>query len=274
MRFIVYMLLLANLGLFAWLYTHSEQYRPAEPRAAAFPASVEPLILLRERPRAEPAAPALPEVSAPAQLPNEVEALQMSPDPDANPRVGPAAPENAAAETAPVPEAERAPVGEAPAAELPPPPVPTRLCQVIGPFSARDQVDALLSELTALGKTATVRAAQTEEPSGYWVYLPAMPRADARRTINELAAKGVKDYYLGRQNFISLGIFSDERSAENRLQEMIALGYQPRMEQYFVTREVYWVDLEELGPDHLSDAQWRDLLNAQLEPRRQPVTCE
>lgn len=288
MKYLVYVLILANLGVFAWLYTHQDNYRPAQPVATALPPPIEPLVLLNERnkllseapatsaavssgpaPMPEPVqVPGLPSVSDPA-----LEDIHAASDPDVSTtaaasadteaeRTGPAqehAPDQADVQSVPDPE---------PAASLP------RVCQTIGPFAEREQADAFSARLTALGQSAVRRTAETEQPSGYWVYLPSMPRTEARRTIDELAAKGVKDYFLGRQNFISLGIFSDRRMAESRVREITALGYRPQLEPRFVTREVYWLDFEESGPDYISVEQWRGLLEANPELRRQSLACE
>lgn len=265
MKYVVYLLLLANLGLFAWLYTHQDGYRPVETSGAAFPPSIEPLVLLRERGGA--AAPAGPE-SEPEPEPESN--MDVSPVSDA---VSPPADSEPATEPESAPEDDAAQVDAQPFADPTPVPMP-RVCQTIGPFLEREQVDEFVTRLSQLAVAPMRRTAQVEQPSGYWVYLPSMPRAEAGRTIDELAAKGVKDYFLGRQSVISLGIFSDKRTAENRVRDIGALGYQPRLEPRYVTREVYWVDFEERGPDYISTEQWRTLLDAQPELRRQSLACE
>lgn len=289
MNYLVYVLILANLGVFAWLYTHQDDYRPTQPVATALPPPIEPLVLLNERNKPSSETPAVTSAAAPSEPPPMPAPVQVPelppvsapasaaegavPDPDSLASAetaedihaeltGPVQeniPDQAVAQPVPDPE---------PAAPLP------RVCQTIGPFTEREQADAFSAQLAALGQTAVRRAAETEQPSGYWVYLPSMPRAEARRTIDELAAKGVKDYFLGRQNYISLGIFSDRRMAESRVREITALGYRPQLEPRFVTREVHWLDFEESGPDYISAEQWRSLLEAQPELRRQTLTCE
>lgn len=289
MKYLVYALLLANLGLFAWLYTHQDDYRPVPPAATALQSSIEPLVLLNERNKLTSETPAMSPAAAPSEpapMPEPMKVTELPPasdsapenadavpDPDESSTVaapadtetelaGPAqehAPDQADVQSAPDPE---------PAASLP------RVCQTIGPFAEREQADAFSAQLTALGQSAVRRTAVTEQPSGYWVYLSSMPRAEARRTIDELAAKGVKDYFLGRQNYISLGIFSERRMAESRVREITALGYRPQLEPRFVTREVFWLDFEESGPDYISAEQWRSLLENRPELRRQSLACE
>lgn len=279
MKYLVYLLLLANLGVFAWLYTHQNDYRPTAPVAAAFPPSVEPLVLLRERGDAEAASAPIPSEPEPRAATPPVSAALPAPAQESSTSATemPAqesAQASADVETPPLPDASALHAEAAPeAAPVAPPPM-ARVCQSIGPFFARKPVEEFMSRLTALGQTPVMRTAQIEQPSGYWVFLPAMPRAEARRTVDELAAKGVRDYFLGREGYISLGIFSDKRTAEIRVRDINQLGYQPRLEPHLVTREVYWADFEERGPDHISAEQWHDLLGAQHELRRQPLACE
>lgn len=291
MKAVTLALLLMNLTLFSWLYTHPQSYRPnGVTHTTGFPASVEPLVLLRERPKTteaaaeerllsterEQAAETLPAGEALAK-PDEGASASVPMDVTDNPAAAQATdtpgsapvPGSAVIETATVPDA--APV----AADVPPVvTTPERICQTLGPFPSRAQGDQFVSQLVALDRESAVRTSQIEQPSGYWVYLPSMPHAEAQRIIDDLSAKGVKDYFLGRQNFISLGVFSDKRSAEARVRDISALGYSPRLEPRFLTREVFWVDLEESSAQRLDDAQWASLLKDQADIRRQTVACE
>lgn len=281
MKVAALLLLAANLVVFGWLYTHQPQQRSlTSVDTVSMPASVEPLVLLRERPKpvdAEPETPAAAVQPISSQEPTSQLQSPVFGDTDATQETAPMFPEYPV--LGPVPDGAAAEPG--PAVTLAPPTasepgtVPAEpLCQTIGPFQTREQADSFISELTALGREHTLRSAQIEQPSGYWVYLPSMPRAEARRIVDELAAKGVKDYFLGRQNFISLGVFSDKRSAEGRVRDITELGYAPRLEPRFQTREVFWVDLEESSLHRLEDSQWADLLKNRSYLRRQTVTCE
>ena len=286
MKYLVYVLLLANLGVFAWLYTHQDDYRPAQPVATALPPPIEPLVLLNERNKPSSETPAVTSAAAPSEpapMPAPVQVTEPPPVSDPAPTAEGTVPDPgslAAAEdtqaelTGPVREDMPDQTDTQPAPDPEPAAPMPRVCQTIGPFTESEMADAFSAQLTALGQSVVRRTAETEQPSGYWVYLPSMPRAEARRTIDELAVKGVKDYFLGRQNYISLGIFSDRRMAENRVREITGLGYRPQLEPRFVTREVYWLDFEENGPDYISAEQWRSLLEAQPELRRQTLTCE
>ena len=268
MKSVIFVLLLANVVMAGWLYSNGDDYRDM-PTAAIPPATgVESLRLLSEQtavdtppgsasmgeasslPPTQNAAPA-PQLAAPIVSIDDAPASEVKPG------------------TLPAVAAQVATEGTQTQATL-----PQRMCQTVGPFAERKTVDTFAAKLSGLGTITLVRVAQVEQPSGYWVYLSAMPSEDAQRIVADFEAKGVKDYFLGRQNFISLGVFADKRSAETRVQTISALGYSPRLEQRFLTREVYWVDVDELENAQVSQEQWAALLAEQSGIQRQSLTCK
>lgn len=266
MKGVVLLLLTANLAVFGWLYTHQDDYRPRyEAQAKQLSPTIERLLLLNERVVTEqissPVEPQSAEVAVPA--------VSAEPTADAAVEI-----ENPAIET----QTDDSPAITAttpePNESSEPSPPPARRCQAVGPFINQANLDVLVGELKVLGVVASQRTVQMQQPSGFWVYLPAMPSAEAQRTVDELAKKGVEDYFLGRQNSISLGIFSDKRTAETRMQEITALGYDARLEPRYLTREVYWLDLEEQDDKLISEDRWQALLGPREDIRRQPVECE
>ena len=289
MKPVVLLLIAANLGVFGWLYFHREDYRPVPlTEIRPLPENLEPLRLLRERdtgsqpeivaerPLQQPVdATPRPEEAGDAEITGAEESfaqtpaeLPVDPAPDAD-SVRPPAPaleDTAASSPLSFDSDTRGPEIQQP--ELAP------ICHSVGPFPDRQRLNAAMERLSGFDLELTIRTAQVEQPSGYWVYLAAMPRAEARATVRELEAKGVQDYFLGRENVISLGIFSAKRMAEERARAIARLGYEPLLEPRFVTREVFWIDLQESGPERLDDAQWQALLGVQEDVRRQPVACE
>ncbi|MBU2478626.1 MAG: hypothetical protein KKA36_06010 [Gammaproteobacteria bacterium] len=268
MKIIILLLCAGNLAAFGWLYTHRADYQPQQTaQVNQLPPNIEKLLLLSERVESEPVSTPVKQgqdKAAPATAAEESSAEPIA-------ETGPSTPEDQV-DDAPTAAAATPEPGDVP--EQPQPQPPARLCQTIGPFITQANIDTLVSELKDLDIVAEQRTVQLQEPSGFWVYLPAMPNDEARRIVDELADKGVKDYFLGRQNFISLGIFSDLRTAEARMQEITALGYDARLEPRYQTREVYWLDLEEQGDRLISDNRWQALLGQRADIRRQTVACE
>lgn len=293
MRFLVYLLLLANVAVFVWFQTHPPQ-PPAEQPPPPLPPGIERLVLLSERPAAAQASgqPAVEEpqqqaVGQPGAVQMTESSGQDSPG-TAGTATAEAAPEGGTQETsepaAPPVSAEAAatevktvsppePVpGTAPAVEVGTAPAP--VCRTIGPFADPDAAARLARQLSQQGFGATVRDAGIREPSGYWVYLPAMPRAEARRIVDDLKAHGVKDYFVGKQHYISLGIFSRKHKAGLRQEQIRKLGYDAVLERRYRTRKVYWIDVEEQGQELQASSVWQTLQSQNPEAQLQQIDCE
>lgn len=273
MKYAAYLLVIANLAVFAWLYSQSELYEPrSEPAVAPMYPPVTPLVLLKERgtteseTKLESSAPDADSPDVPGDAVPQPGSDVAATDPDD--AGSPAS--DAVAESAEIPVASAPAVPEEPAPAEP----PVRVCQTVGPFPGQKDVATFLARIKPLGANPTLRSAQTQQVSDYWVYLPEMPRAEARATARELGERGIKDLFLGKQNFISLGVFSGQRMAEARAKEIRDMGYEPRLEPRYRTREVFWVDLEEAGPDIIGADQWQTLLDTTGDVRRQSVACE
>ena len=90
-----------------------------------------------------------------------------------------------------------------------------------------DQVTTLLDKRFADFKLS--RKTVASESNGWWVYIPALPtRADADRKAGELRNLGVTDFFIVQEgatrHAISLGIFSSDKGAGERLAELKGKG--------------------------------------------------
>jgi hypothetical protein len=101
-----------------------------------------------------------------------------------------------------------------------------------------------------------------------------MPAADARRIVNELDSKGMTDYFIGKQNYISLGIFRRKDQAQVRLERVTALGYEAILDQRYRTRTVHWIDIEEAGQPLLVSSIWQQIQAQHTDIRVQRVSCD
>ncbi len=155
-----------------------------------------------------------------------------------------------------------------------PPPPPERICQTIGPLMKTDDVNHIAQRLESQGFAARQRSGKVRQPSGYWVYLPAMPAADARRIVSDLDSKGMTDYFIGKQNYISLGIFRRKDQAQVRLEQVTAFGYGAVLDQRYRTRTVHWLDVEEAGQPLLASSVWQQIQAQHADIRVQRVSCE
>ena len=129
-----------------------------------------------------------------------------------------------------------------------------KLCYSLGPFNKKlnsKKAQDILKKNNF--ETKHIQLRDTSR-SGYWVTLPASEsRKAARKHIARLKKLNVTDYFLvaagSHQNAVSLGVFSQKKLARRRVDEIIRLGFVPRMETVPLPRKVYWInwykDLEE-----------------------------
>ena len=135
-----------------------------------------------------------------------------------------------------------------------------KLCYSLGPFtkkSAPEKAQSLLKDKNI--ETNLIRLRDTSR-SGYWVILPASEsRKEANKHIRRLKKLKVSDYFLvatgSNENAVSLGVYSQKKLARRRVDEMIRLGFVPRMESVALPRKVYWLNWykdSNIQPDELT----------------------
>jgi len=240
-RYLIYLLVIANLAFWAW-YPAPPEPMPRD-AALSLPPGVESLVLLREREQE----PKPPETDPPL---------------------------------APEPQASESPGDDMPLEETPPEPepvaveVPVDRCYSIGPFMAAEDQSAAAASLRRAGLEVKPRSSDVQEPIGYWVYLPAMASEEARRVAAALTRQGVTDYFIGKQNYISLGAFSAKSTAEERRRQITALGYEPRLDPRFRTRTAFWLDVLESAAAPVPEERWAEIQARYPEAWRQSLSCE
>ena len=122
-----------------------------------------------------------------------------------------------------------------------------KLCYSLGPFIKKTQSEKaqeLLKENNVETRRIQLRDASR---SGYWVILPASEsRKEAQKHITKLKKLKITDYFLvatgPHQNAVSLGVYSQKKLARRRVDEIIRLGFIPRMESVSLPRKVYWLN--------------------------------
>ncbi len=244
MRYLAWLLLLANLGMLVWLLTQPEP-PPQQFRAIPLPPGIEPLVLLSER---------APRAATPERRSEPADAVSSA---------------NPSATNPPAPSSPATPTAE----PSPPAPAPTT-CHAIGPFTEQADARSADAQLESGGYRTHSRVGEVRQPSGYWVYMPGMPAAQARRIVAELDANGMSDYFIGNQSYISLGIFSDKSKAQTRLEQIRQLGFDAVLDQRYRTRKVYWIDIDPAAQPLLVSAVWTQLQQRYPDIRVQRVSCD
>ncbi|MEA2094875.1 MAG: hypothetical protein U9P11_09960 [Pseudomonadota bacterium] len=119
-------------------------------------------------------------------------------------------------------------------------------CHVLGPFQRTSEMQIIENRLSELGFEPKQRSSEMQKQIGYWVYLSAMERKAALQITQMLDKNRDKEYYIGKENFISLGAFKESSRAKMRVSSIRKLGLDPILEPRYTTRTVHWLDLDGL----------------------------
>lgn len=254
MRYIVYLLIIANLALFVW-YRFSPPVATDISYPLATPPGINRLVMLSERKETkEMSASSDAQTDSAQQLASSKSNDNVTADTALSAQIEPQIDEN---ELASVPEAE-----------------PEQICQTVGPFLDRKDVTSVFKSLATKGYILNIRDGDVRAPNGYWVYLPAMSATRARAIVADLDTHGMKDYFIGKQNHISLGIFSDVEKARIRQRTVKKLGYDAILDPRYRMRDVFWLDVDRAGEPLLGSGLWEKIQAEQPEIRVQRVSCE
>jgi len=128
--------------------------------------------------------------------------------------------------------------------ELQPPSGGAITCQTLGPIMAVAQLRSLGGKLDELGLKPRQRTTGNQQAIGYWVYLPAMERSQALVIKDKLDKRKDKEYYIGKDNVISLGIFKGKSRADVRLGRVRKLGLEAVLEPRYKKNTVHWLDID------------------------------
>ncbi len=213
-KWIVGLLLLANLAIFGWMRWGSTLTVDADTVMAQAALNQDKIKLLEMLP-----ASAASSGSTPASAP----AITLPPAPLPTPAAVPSSAPGATPTLPPVPAAA------APSAPSTVPVVKAKKilpklsnCAEWGEFSGGDLVRAQQAlALLKLGDDLSQRI--VEHKHGYWVYVPPMKkRAEVEKRIAQLKERGVKDYFVVQEegkwlNAISLGVFKTKEAAQKYL---------------------------------------------------------
>lgn len=241
MKYLVYLLLGVNIAYFVWNQAQPPETLPA-PQIAPLPAEIEPLVLLSER---NQTSPDTSEQGSPTG--DTATVVESAPDSE-------------------IPEIEN----ETAAAEVEVLPI----CRTLGPIKTREGASNVRSKLSQQGFPAELRESEVQAPSGYQVYLPAMSSKKARELVKVLKAAKMTDYFVGKRNRVSLGIFSSKVQAKIRQQDVRELDYDALLDVRYKTRKVYWVDIEESHGILESYVGWPGIVERHPQIQTQQVSCE
>ncbi len=244
MRWVALLLLLANVGYFAWQYNATlEGAAHGARQAPPLPPDAPSVTLLSELDE-------LPPLRAPA-VPDEPIARAAESTVDA----GPSSDAGAARERV-LPAPYDLPAEGPPPPPVPPPRdhraasfnVPSNVCLTVGPFAQKSDYVKLADWLQAYATRVEPLIRTLPEQRLFGVYLEPRSQAEAEANLEDLKRKGVRDYLLvrreGLEHAISLGVFSSQDAVNRRLAELNEQGYQPIVVPRTEATEVYFLGVQ------------------------------
>ena len=239
-RAIFFALILANLGVFAWVHWY------------VLPSHAEP-------------APATPLSGQPLKLMSELSATERK-------ALASAAP--AAATALAVAAGTHAAATPAPSAAT-----GALACASYGPFLSADAVGQALVRLKAAGVVANPHVIAGKAKLGYWVYLPPFgSRKEAEGAAALLKRKGVTDIYVvtdeANRNAVSLGVFSQKDGAVQRERDIKKLGFRAQMAERFRDEPRYWLDAKGAESALPAADTFKDLGDDSAPVGRATTTCQ
>lgn len=121
------------------------------------------------------------------------------------------------------------------------------LCYTLGPFVSEELAREAAAQFNRQNIQVDSRSSPEKEYMGMMVYIDGHEnRLQAIETANSLKDKGISDYIIvnepGKNNALSLGVFSLKKNADRRLQKISALGYPVKTEARYRNRRIYWLD--------------------------------
>lgn len=168
----------------------------------------------------------------------------------------------AGSDSANVSDLEKLTAGQPPGAGVP------LSCHALGPFMVAAEMQAASERLGELGFESQSRSSDVQKQIGYWVYLPTLGHEQALQVVEVLKENKIKDYFVGAEDFVSLGIFRELASANKHSARIRELGFEPLIEPRYSTRSVHWLDLEDFD---VSAAQ--PILEKYPDIRLQELAC-
>jgi cell division protein FtsN len=297
MRWIVLVLLLLNGGFFAWQY-YGAHGKPAMDQSTDAKGEYDPLTLISElsdeqrkvlgvTPKdGEKAA----EEGASKQAPmaeQEQATEQPAPSATAEAAKGMMAETETAAKAEPetkMQEAPEKPVAKAETAPIAPKPKEQQAadkphCYALGPMGNQKLVNRVKGRVTSMGLTVDQIRNEVEKVPTNWIYLgPIKSAAEAKRTLQRLHSKGVKDTQLinkGANNYIiSVGLFSTKQGADDRLKRLQDAGFTPNISQVTAKKSHYWLDVSYNGGKQVDKKILKDMVRGVSGAGVKEIACK
>lgn len=154
----------------------------------------------------------------------------------------------------------------------------THQCLALGPFHSSDLIDQVQQRLFSLGIESRERANKNTQAADYWVHIPSLSsREGAIRLLRELQAQNIDSFVITQgelANGISLGLFSKYESAKSVRRRLINAGYPVEIKTLPQEPESWWLELGVGAEDRLDDYFWDELVKQVPNIKKAKKSCK
>lgn len=124
-------------------------------------------------------------------------------------------------------------------------------CYSVGPFKDEDDAKFLGIRAEALGFESQMRSLATGGSVEHWVHIPPLAnRQQSLQLLRELQGRGVDSYIITQGELaegISLGLFRNQKSAENLTQKMLAMDYNVVIKEVLRGEKELWLEFPQVS---------------------------
>jgi hypothetical protein len=141
----------------------------------------------------------------------------------------------------------------------PPPPPP---CATLGPFQDELLAGSAESQLATAGLHAQRRDGTAQVNDGWWVYVTSVDATAQKRSLDALRRAGHRDAFAMPNDpefRVSVGVFSDEKRAEEQAAKVRGLNLAPVIEERHKEQPEIWFDVPGLAREALGDGRVNNL---------------
>jgi cell division protein FtsN len=156
---------------------------------------------------------------------------------------------------------------------------PLLQCKRVGPLGKRAEADQLSLRLRAMGLQPDLNSEVSNNQEGYWVLVPPQKnRSIAISIVKRLQKAGITDLWRFTSgtlaHAISLGLFRNESRAEIRRKAIADKGFDVEVRPRYRQKTNYWLSYSFSGGSPLSDNKWQELLQRYPGMEQVAIECQ
>jgi len=147
-------------------------------------------------------------------------------------------------------------------------------CFTLGPFATLVQQSRAEDRLRPFVTEIRARQTQADRDRGWWVFVAAPSRSGAIELAQELARRGVEDYFVVADedlpDAVSLGLFERHENARERRARIRSMGFDAQLAVRREDTPQFWLDYR-IDPGERSP--WRFILRSSPGARHFAIPC-